>query len=296
MEIVRTPDERFENLPDYPFRPNYLQVDGLRMHYIDEGDKGAETVLMLHGEPTWSFLYRKMIRAVVEAGRRAIAPDLIGFGKSDKPLDQERYTYQSHLDWLRRFMEELDLQNITLVCHDWGGLLGLRLAAEHETRFKRILAANTFLPTGDRKPSMAFFLWRTYSQKTKTFKVGKVVNMGSISKLSTEILAAYEAPFPNEASKAAARRFPMLVPVSPDDPAAPANRAAWERLKKWQKPFLTAFSDSDPIMRGGDKILQKLIPGASNQKHPTIEKAGHFLQEDQPEAFSRTIVEFIESG
>lgn len=293
MKKLRTPDDRFANVPGYPFKPNYVEVDGLRIHYLDEGSNADETVLLLHGEPSWSYLYRKMIPILTNAGFRAVAPDLVGFGKSDKPVDREAFTYQSHVDWVAGFIQNLDLQNMTLIGQDWGGLIGLRLAAENEARFKRIVAANTFLPTGDRKPGEAFFRWREFSQQTPVFNVGKIVNGGCVSDLPAEIIAAYDAPFPDESHKAGARQFPMIVPVTPDDPASIPNRKAWQVLQKWQKPFLTAFSNSDPITRGGDAIFQKLIPGAQNQKHTIIKGAGHFLQEDKGEDLANVVVQFI---
>lgn len=292
--ILRTPEERFENLPDYPFAPNYTEFGEARIHYVDEGEKEAnETVLMLHGEPSWSFLYRKMIPVVANAGHRVIAPDLIGFGKSDKFAEAEKYTYAMHVESIRTFIENLDLKNITLFCQDWGGLIGLRIAAEMNERFSRIVAANTFLPTGDEKIPKAFKLWLAMSQATPFFPVGKFVSLGCKNKLSKEVVKAYDAPFPNKKYKTAARVFPTLVPVTPDNPASEANRRAWEILRKWEKPFLTAFSDGDPITRGADKVLQKLIPGANGQPHTTITGAGHFLQEDKGEELAQIIVDFI---
>ena len=293
MDALRTPDQRFANLPGYPFSPHYVEVNGLRLHYADEGPRTAAPVLMLHGEPSWSYLYRKMIPIVVAAGHRAVAPDLIGFGRSDKPLRREDYTYQRHVDWIRGLMEALDLRQITLVCQDWGGLIGLRLAAEHEERFARIVAANTFLPTGDIQPGDAFKAWQRYSQEAPEFHVGGIVRGGCVTDLAADVVAAYDAPFPDDRYKAGARQFPMLVPTSPNDPASGANRQAWEVLSRWQKPFLTAFSDSDPITRGADRLLQQGIPGARNQPHTTITGAGHFLQEDQGDALARVVVDFL---
>jgi haloalkane dehalogenase len=296
MEALRTPDERFANLSGYPFVPHYVEVDGLRMHYVDEGPRDALPVLMLHGEPSWSYLYRKMIPIIAEdAGYRAVAPDLIGFGRSDKPVRREDYTYQRHVDWVRGCIEKLDLRNITLVCQDWGGLIGLRLAAEMEDRFARILVANTFLPTGDTPASDAFQTWRRFSQETPVLDVGAILRMGCTTELTSEVVAAYDAPFPDERYKAGARQFPMLVPITPDDPAAEANRRAWEMLRRWSKPFLTAFSDRDPITRGGDTVFQKAIPGAKDQPHTTIAGAGHFLQEDEGEELARVVVAFAGS-
>lgn len=293
MKILRTPEENFANIPDYPFEPNYIEIDGIRIHYVDEGENPNETVLMLHGEPTWSYLYRKMIPIVANAGYRVIVPDLVGFGKSDKLGDVADYSYQNHVNWIAGFIKDLDLKNITLVCQDWGGLIGLRVAAENEDRFKRIVAANTFLPTGAGKPSDAFLAWQNYSQTTPVFNVGKIVSGGCVHKLSEEVIAAYNAPFPDDTYKVAARIFPTLVPTSIADPATEANIKAWDILKNWQKPFLTCFSDSDPITKGGDAYFQKMIPGTQNQAHTTIEQAGHFLQEDKGEEWAEKIVDFL---
>jgi len=293
MDFLRTPDERFASLPGYAFAPHYVEVDGLRIHYVDEGPRDAAPVLLLHGEPSWSYLYRKMIPPLSAAGHRAVAPDLIGFGRSDKPVRREDYTYQRHVNWMRGLLECLDLRRITLVCQDWGGLIGLRLAAEHGDRFVRIVTANTFLPTGDLPPSDAFRAWQRYSQETPDFHVGGIVRGGCVSDLPPEVIAAYDAPFPDDRYKSGARQFPLLVPTSPDDPAAGPNRDAWAALSHWQKPFLTAFSDSDPITAGADRILQQAIPGSRNQPHTTITGAGHFLQEDKGEELARVVVDFI---
>lgn len=295
MEILRTPDERFSNLPGYPFEPHYVQADGVRIHYVDEGPPGAAPVLMLHGEPSWSYLYRKMIPVFVSAGFRAIAPDLVGFGRSDKPAKREDYTYQRHVDWITALVRKLDLGRIALVCQDWGGLIGLRIAAEYPDRFARCIAANTGLPTGDGPVGDAFMAWRKFSQETATFPVGQIIQGGCATTLSAEVVAAYDAPFPEERFKAGARQFPMLVPISPDDPAASANRKAWDALRLWHKPFLTAFSDGDPVTKGGDLFLQSTIPGARHQPHTTITHAGHFLQEDKGEELADLIVKFMRS-
>ncbi len=300
MDALRTPDGRFAELPGYPFAPHYLEVpDGeggaLRVHYVDEGDPGAEPVLLLHGEPSWSYLYRKMIPIIAGAGLRPIAPDLVGFGRSDKPVKRTDYTYLRHVDWMASVLSQLDLSGVTLVGQDWGGLIGLRLVAEHEDRFARVVAANTFLPTGDRHPGDAFLAWQKFSQETETFPVGRIVNGGCSTDLPPEVVAAYDAPFPDETYKEGARQFPTLVPTQPDDPASDANRRAWEVLHHWQKPFLTAFSDSDPITAGGDRVLQTDIPGAAGRPHTTIRDAGHFLQEDRGEALARVVVDFVEA-
>ncbi|NUM53644.1 MAG: haloalkane dehalogenase [Candidatus Hydrogenedentes bacterium] len=293
MEFLRTPDERFVNLPGHPFQPHYARYGRMRMHYVDEGPPNADTVLMLHGEPTWSFLYRKMIPIVAGVGHRVIAPDLFGFGRSDKPMAREVYTYLFHVESVTHLIQTLNLTSITLVCQDWGGLIGLRVAAEHPDRFARIVAANTFLPTGDQKLPDAFFQWREFSQTVPVFDVGRIITMGCAQGVADEIVAAYDAPFPDESYKAGARAFPTLVPASPDDPAAAANRRAWDVLKSWEKPFLTAFSDGDPITAGGDTAFQKLVPGCAGQSHTTITGAGHFLQEDKGEELAKAVVDFI---
>ena len=293
MEILRTPDERFRQLPGYPFAPRYLNLGGLRMHYVDEGPRDGAPVLLLHGEPSWSYLYRKMIPLLTVAGHRAVAPDFVGFGRSDKPVHREDYTYQRHVDWTRSVIEQLDLRRITLVCQDWGGLIGLRLAAEHDDRFARIVTANTFLPTGDTPPGDAFLAWRKFSQETPEFPVGRLVQGGCVTSLAPEVVAAYDAPFPDDRYKAGARQFPVLVPISPDDAASAPNRKAWEVLRRWRKPFLTAFSDSDPITHGAEGVLQQAIPGAQGQPHTTIVGAGHFVQEDKGEELARVVIDFI---
>lgn len=293
MKALRTPDERFADLPGYAFAPHYMEVDGMRLHYIDEGPRDAAPVLMLHGEPSWSYLYRKMIPIVTAAGLRAVAPDLIGFGRSDKPAARADYTYQRHVDWMTAFIEGIDLRGITLVCQDWGGLIGLRLAAEHPDRFARIVAANTFLPTGDNPPGEAFLRWQTFSQTAPQFPIGNIIQGGCKTPLTPEIVAAYDAPFPDDSYKEGARQFPALVPTRPDDPASDANRKAWEVLRRWDKPFLTAFSDQDPITRGGDRAFQESVPGTKGQPHTTIEGGGHFLQEDRGEELARAVVDFI---
>jgi haloalkane dehalogenase len=300
VKVLRTPDARFVNLPGWAFEPHYLELPhaegaSLTMHYADAGPLSAAPVLLLHGEPSWAYLYRKMIPIIAGAGHRAIAPDLIGFGRSDKPARREDYTYQRHVNWMHGFIDALDLKDITLVCQDWGGLIGLRVAAEQPDRFARIVAANTFLPTGDRPPGEAFMRWQHFSQGTPVFNVGRIVNGGCLTDLPQDIIAAYDAPFPNESYKEGARQFPLLVPTSPEDPAAPANKRAWETLRHWTKPFLTAFSDSDPVTRGAERVLQSEIPGAKDQPHTTITGAGHFLQEDKGEDVASIVIDFIAS-
>jgi haloalkane dehalogenase len=299
METLRTPDDRFESLPDFPFAPRYVEVPGgggddLRVHYLDEGPRAGRIVLLLHGEPSWCFLYRKMIPTLVAAGLRCIAPDLIGFGRSDKPTDRADYTYARHVEWMRSALfDALDLRDVTLVGQDWGGLIGLRLVAEHPDRFARVVAANTFLPTGDTPPGPAFLGWQHFSQTVAEFDVGFIVNGGCASELSEAVVAAYGAPFPDDRYKAGARQFPMLVPTSPDDPAAADNRNAWKTLRAWEKPFLTAFSDQDAITRGGDRAFQRDVPGCAGQPHTTIEGGGHFLQEDRGEELARVVASWV---
>jgi haloalkane dehalogenase len=301
MEALRTPDERFDGLPDYPFEPRYVEVpsgDGsgtLRVHYVDEGPADAsDTVLLMHGEPSWSYLYRTMIPIITAAGFRAVAPDLIGFGRSDKPAARDDYTYQRHVDWMRAWLEAVDLQGITLFCQDWGGLIGLRLAAEMGDRFDRIVAANTFLPTGDRPIGEAFSKWQSFSQTVEDFAVGQIVNFGRSTDLPPAVIAAYDAPYPDDTFKAGARQFPMLVPTTPDDPASDANRAAWRVFEAWDKPFLTAFSDNDPVSAGGDRAFQSRVPGAAGHPHTTT-SGSHFLQEDCGPDLARIIVDFIDA-
>jgi haloalkane dehalogenase len=298
MKALRTPDERFAALPGWTFEPRYLDVpDGeggsLRMHYIDEGAADATPVLLLHGEPSWSYLYRKMVPVIVGAGHRAVAPDLIGFGRSDKPAEKSDYTFQRHVDWVKSFIEQLNLTNVTLFGQDWGSLIGLRIAAEDPDRFARVVIGNGGLPTGDQTPGEAFLRWQQFSQESPAFDIGRIVQGGTATTLPDEVVAAYDAPFPDDSYKAGARIFPSLVPTKPDDPAAAANRKAWEALQKWEKPFLTAFSDSDPITRGGERVLQALIPGTKGQPHTTIAGGGHFLQEDRGEELAQVIVDWM---
>ncbi|MGE0130870.1 MAG: haloalkane dehalogenase [Blastocatellales bacterium] len=297
MDIRRTPDERFNDLPGYDFDPHYVEINhqgvNLRVHCIDEGPHKAAPVLLLHGEPSWCYLYRKMIPIITAAGHRAIAPDLIGFGRSDKLARREDYSYQFHVDVMAAFVETFDLREITLVGQDWGGLIGLRIAAENPERFARIVAANTGLPTGDQPMTEGFMRWREYSQTVENFHVGGIIKGGCVNGLTPEVIAAYNAPFPDDNYKAGARQFPLLVPISPDDPASEANRRAWEVLRRWDRPLLTAFSDGDAVTRGGERVFQKLVPGAQGQPHVTITGAGHFLQEDKGEELAQVIVDFI---
>jgi haloalkane dehalogenase len=293
--ILRTPENRFENLQDYHFQSNYIDVeDGLRLHYLDEGNENKPIVLLLHGEPTWSYLYRKMI-PILSKDFRVIAPDLIGFGKSDKFVNREDYTYQNHMDWLSTFIEKLDLKNIILFCQDWGGLLGLRIMTEMENRFSMVIASNTTLPTGKTPMPESFLQWREYSQHSPQFNIGKVIDMGTVQPLSEKVYEAYNAPFPSEEYKAGARIFPTLVPINEEDPESIKNLQAWEKLKHWNKPFLTIFGDKDDIMLGAEKAFQKLVPGTKEQNHKII-NAGHFIQEDKGEELAEMIIEFYKKN
>lgn len=297
VKVLRTPEARFEGLPDYPFSSQYVELSehSLRMHYVDEGPKDGEIILMLHGEPSWSYLYRFMIPVCAQAGYRVIAPDLIGFGKSDKPADIADYSYQKHMDWMQEFVEVLDLQSITLVCQDWGSLIGLRLAAEQQQRFARIVVGNGMLPTGDQQMPLVFKAWKTFASYSPWFPISRIVDIGSAKKFDKQLHRAYNAPFPKASYKAGARAFPKLVPVTPNDPAAAANRRAWEVLGQWQKPFLTAFSSGDPVTRGGDKYMCERIPGSQAQQHTTL-RGGHFLQEDSGAEFARCVNQFIQDN
>jgi len=293
MQVLRTPEERFRNLPDYPFDPHWTDLTaGLRMHHVDEGPPDADPVLMLHGEPSWSYLYRRMVPVFTAAGFRAVAPDLVGFGKSDKPAGRGDYSYQAHMDWLTEWLLALDLRRITLICQDWGSLLGLRLATEQPERFDRIVVANGFLPTAERKAPPAFHLWRAFALRTPVLPVGRIVAVGTRRRLSRAERAAYDAPFPERHYKAGARAFPALVPTSPDDPAVPANREAWRRLGEWDKPFLTLFGSGDPILGRADRPLQEHVPGAAGQPHARL-RGSHFVQEDAGEEIARRTVDWI---
>jgi haloalkane dehalogenase len=293
MQYLRTPDDRFVNLPGYNFAPHYVELDGLRLHYIDEGPQGVAPVLLLHGEPSWCYLYRKMVPILVAAGHRVIAPDLIGFGRSDKPILREDYSYQRHVDWIAAFVRTLDLDKVTLFGQDWGGLIGLRVLTSDPDRFARVVVSNTGLPTGDTKPTEAFLRWRQYSQSTPNFHVGGIVKGACRNELPADVIAAYDAPFPDDRYKAGARQFPLLVLTEPNDPASEANRKAWQDLQQWKKPLLTAFSDGDPVTQGGERPFQKLVPGAQGQPHVTIREAGHFLQEDKGEELASVVASFI---
>jgi haloalkane dehalogenase len=296
MKILRTPDDRFDGLPDFPFEPHYVALaDGVRVHYLDEGSAAAAPVLLLHGEPSWSFLYRKMIPVLVAAGHRCVVPDLVGFGRSDKPGAPDDYSYQRHVDWMRELLfDRLALRDVTFFGQDWGGLIGLRLVADAPERFARVVAANTGLPTGDRPPNEAFLKWQTFARTSPKFDVGRIIANGCATNPGDDVIAAYDAPFPDDSYKAGARQFPTLGPTTVDDPAHVANTRAWEVLRRFDKPFLCAFSDRDPITKGGERQFVGQVAGSAGQPHTTIAGAGHFLQEDKGEELAGVIVDFIE--
>lgn len=292
-EVLRTPESRFAGLPGFAFAPHYTEVGGLRIAHIDEGPRNAPVVLLMHGEPTWSFLYRKMIPVLVNAGYRVLAPDLVGFGRSDKPVAAGDYSYFNHVQWMKAWMQANDLQGITLFCQDWGSLIGLRMAAEAPERFARIALANGGLPTGIEEVPRAFKVWRAFSRYSPWFPIGRIVKAGCVAGLGPEEVAAYDAPFPSRAHKMGARMFPGFVPTTPDDPERQNNERAWEVFKHWDKPFLTLFSNRDPITRGGYEVWQNLVPGARGQPHATTRDAGHFLQEDKGAEVAQALVAFI---
>ena len=298
MDVLRTPDERFRNLPDFAYEPRYVDVDAgeegtrVRMAYVDEGPRDGRVVLLLHGEPTWSFLYRKMIPVFVKAGFRAIAPDLIGFGRSDKPKATADYSYARHVAWTKSFIEALDLTGIVYFGQDWGSLVGLRVAMENESRFARIVIGNGFLPTADRGVPPAFRAWRAFARWSPLFPIGRIVASGCVTKLSRDVRRGYDAPFPDAAYKAGARIFPALVPTDDSDPAVPANRKAWDALGRWDRPFLALFGKNDPILGGADKPLIAHVPGAKGQPHERF-WGGHFVQEDRGDYLAERMVQWL---
>ncbi|HEX4694073.1 haloalkane dehalogenase [Sphingomonas sp.] len=297
MHVLRTPDERFADLADYPFAPHYLTVtdaDGtdLRIHYIDEGPRDASPILLMHGEPSWSYLYRRFVPNLVGRGHRVVAPDLIGFGKSDKPAARDDYTYERHVTWMSDWLTALDLYDITLFCQDWGGLIGLRLVAAFPDRFARLVVSNTGLPVGTGS-SAGFDAWLAFSQNVPLFPTGAIVNGGATRELSAAEIAAYDAPFRDERHKEGARQFPKLVPITPKHPSVAENRAAWAVLETFERPVLTAFGDKDAITSGGEKAFMERIPGARGQPHRIIAGGGHFIQEDAPEELCGLIDDLI---
>jgi haloalkane dehalogenase len=299
MRALRTPDERFARLPGFDLPPHYADVpdlDGgsLRMSWVADGPADGPVVLLLHGEPSWSFLYRKVIPALAAAGLRAVAPDLVGFGRSDKPAEVADHSYARHVEWLRGLLfDVLDLRGVTLVGQDWGGLLGLRLVAEHPDRFAAVVAANTGLPTGEKDMPEVWWQFRRTVEKAEVLEIARLVQSGCRTRLDSDVRFAYDAPFPDESYKAGPRAMPLLVPTRPDDPATPANRAAWDALTRSDLPFLCAFSDGDPITAAMEPELRTRMPGAAGREHPTIRGAGHFLQEDAGEELATAIADFV---
>jgi len=314
--IFRTPAERFDGLPGYSFEPRGVDVQDdrlgtLRLHYVDEGDANAPVVLLLHGEPTWSYLYRKMIPVLVAAGYRAIAPDLVGFGRSDKPTEQSDYSFAGHVRWIRSLVCQLDLQDVTLFGQDWGGPIGLAVLAAEDARFHRAVAANTMLHTveadlagrttwanhsvgsGEVKIAEPLLAWVVHAQRDPDFRASTALVGSTRRPIEAEVAAAYDAPFPEERAKKGMRQFPALIPITTFDPGAAINRATWSFLERFERPFLTLFGDGDPATAGWDAIFQERIPGAKGQRHETIENAGHFLQEDCGEEVAERVVRFM---
>jgi haloalkane dehalogenase len=292
VDVFRTPDERFQELPGFPFEPHYAEVGGLRLHYVDEGS--GRPVVCFHGEPTWAYLYRKMLPPLVEAGNRVICPDYAGFGRSDKPTDRGWYTYDRHVELVSGLLEGLDLSDAVVVVQDWGGAIGLRWAVENADRVGALVILNTGLFTG--RVSKGFLAWRDFAEKNPDLPVGFVIQGGTATELPDDVVTAYEAPFTDAASKAGAAQFPLLVPTSDDDPGAAEMRAVADELTRWEKPALVAFSDSDPVFpypKGGDRFVE-LLPTVESQVK--IEGAAHFLQEDRGELVAEEILRFLGDG
>lgn len=292
-DFLRTDEACFARVTGFPYTPRYTTVGGLRIAHIDEGPRDAPAVLLMHGEPTWSFLYRKMIPVLLQAGFRVIAPDLVGFGRSDKPCRAEDYSYLNHVLWMTAWMEANDLRHLTMFCQDWGSLIGLRLAAGAPHRFDRIVLANGGLPTGTTAVPRAFRIWRAFARFSPWFPIGRIVKTGCVDGLKPEEVAAYDAPFPTRRHRLGARLFPTFVPTTPGDPERERNEAAWEVFKRWDKPFLTLFSNRDPVTRGGHRIWHECVPGARGQPHAVTRGAGHFLQEDRGVEVAQAIVAFV---
>lgn len=300
VAFVRTPEERFGGIDDYPYEPRYVDIDGLRMAYVMAEPEGAgddaATILLLHGEPTWGYLYRKMIPPLVAGGCRVLVPDLIGFGRSDKPVERSAYTYEGHVSWMTQFLAataaERSAGPLHLFGQDWGGLIGLRVAAENPDLIDRLILANTGLPEG-QSPGAGFEFWLQFSQEVEYLDCGRLVDNATANELSEAAQEAYRAPFPDEAYMAGARHFPMLVPISPEDPAVPANRAAWQVLEQWTKPVLTLWAPDDPVLGSGQAAISERIPGAAGQPHDQFRPASHFIQEDQGPALAEAIVTWL---
>jgi haloalkane dehalogenase len=294
VKVLRTAEQRFADLPGFSYEPRYADVGGLRLAYVESGPPSGPPVLLLHGEPSWSFLYRKVIPVLAAAGLRAIAPDLVGFGRSDKPAEIADHSYARHVEWIRALaFDALGLSGVTLVGQDWGGLIGLRLVAEHPGRFARVVAANTGLPTGDQPMPDVWLRFREVVRTAPALSVSRLVQSGCQTALPPGVLAAYDAPFPDPAHAAAVRAMPELVPATPDNPASAANRAAWRQLATWDKPFLVAFSDRDPITGAMAPVLERGVPGAAGRQHPVLAGAGHFLQEDAGEELGAIVAAFV---
>ncbi len=292
MDYYRVNDTCFQNLYEYPFSSHYIDIEGLRVHYLDEGPMDSKPVLLLHGVPTWSYLYRYLIPVLTAAGYRVIAPDLLGFGKSDKPADPNWHSLSAHVNCIRDLITHLDLRDITLFGQDWGSMIGLRVAVEISDRFEGIIISNGGLPTGVEKSSLLFRLWKCFASISPWFPVDKIVGLGCINKLSKEAKKAYRAPFPSAKFKLGPRKLPGRVPISKTDQEAELNRQAWQVLSRWTKPFLTVYGDSDPITRAWEVKFQEMIPGAKHQNHKILH-AGHFIQEDAGLELAKIIITFI---
>lgn len=293
MRILRTPPDRFDGLPDFPWQPRYVKVEGLRVAWVEAGPDRGPAVLLLHGEPSWSFLWRRVIERVAAAGLRTLAPDLPGFGRSDKPARGDAYSSARLVRWMEGWMDRVGLDRVTLVGQDWGALIGLRMVADRPDRFARIVVANGFLPTGEGPTPAAFRVWRSFARWSPWFPAGRIVDLGCRRPLTRAERAAYDAPFPDRRFRAGARALPALVPTRPDDPGAADNRRAWEVLERWQKPLLTAFGAGDPVTRGREDAFQRRVPGAAGRDHVLLRGAGHFLQEDRGADLGRVVAEFV---
>jgi haloalkane dehalogenase len=299
VKVLRTPDDRFQRLPGFDFEPHYVEVpapngETLRMHYLDEGRSEGPPVVMLHGQPSWSYLYRAMIPRLTQAGLRVLAPDLIGFGRSDKPVERSDYTYQRHIDWISAWLAAVDPAPATLFLHDWGGFIGLRVVAALPERFVRVVVSNTGLPDVERlKPPEIFYTWRQFVRDQKELRTGNVIQLGTTSELPEAVVAAYDAPFPDESYKSGVRAFPELVPTERDHPEAAANREAWKVLEQFERPFLTLFGELDPMNAGSDRVFQERVPGARGQPHALLPGAGHYIQEDAAHELTDRLLRFL---